>query len=63
MPLGMEARGFCNYGGCPHGVKEMGMQTGHRGAYNWPLSWEMRAGNTYNHCRAMKEGLAHNIWK
>jgi len=22
------------------GVKEMGMQTGHKGAYNWPLSRE-----------------------
>jgi len=22
------------------GVKEVGMQTGHRGAYNWALSWE-----------------------
>ena len=22
------------------GVEEMGMQTGKRGTYNWPLSWE-----------------------
>ena len=22
------------------GVEEMGMQTGHRGAYNWPPNWE-----------------------
>jgi len=22
------------------GVTGMGMQTGHRGTYNWPLSWE-----------------------
>ena len=22
------------------GVKETGMQTGHRDAYNWPLSWD-----------------------
>ena len=22
------------------GVEETGMKTGHRGAYNWPLSWE-----------------------
>ena len=23
------------------GIKEMGMQTGHRGAYNWPLSQDL----------------------
>jgi len=34
-------------------VKEVGMQTGHRGAYN-------QASSVYDHCRAIKKALAHN---
>jgi len=41
------------------GVKEMGMQTWHRGAYNWPLIGN-ESRSVHNHCGAIKEALTCN---
>ena len=44
------------------GVKETGMWTGNRGAY---IGLQVRNENrySYNHCRAIREVLAHNKMK
>jgi len=39
MPLGWRPEGICNYVAVHMGEGD-GDATGHRGAYNWPLSWE-----------------------
>ena len=40
------------------GVKETGMQTGHWGTYNWPLSWDQE--QVCTQALLSKEVLAHS---